>query len=295
MSKKNKALKKIVPYLYISPIALILIVFVAGSVIISFVLGFTKYTIIAPPVFRGLDNYVRLFHDTKFLKCLNNTIKLMVYIVPLQMVTGVLISVFLVACRKRWLGKLANCVVFIPFLCSGVVCGVVWREFLNGKIPIVEKFFGLFGITPSTLLGDAKSVLIVVALVCIWKSMGYYTVIFSSGLLEISDSYYEAARVDGASEIRSFFSITLPLLKPTIILATFLSVTSSLCVMDIIMMMTGGGPNNASTTLVLYAYTLCFGSSNAGYAMAISNVLFLLIFMIAITQKRFLAKEASEI
>jgi len=104
----------------------------------------------------------------------------------------------------------------------------------------------------------------------------------SSGLLDISDSYYEAAKVDGANGIKSFFLITLPLLKPTIILAAFLSVTSSLCVMDIIMMMTGGGPNNASMTLVLYAYTLCFGSSNAGFAMAISNVLFLLIFAVAI-------------
>ena len=85
--------------------------------------------------------------------------------------------------------------------------------------------------------------------------------------MDISDSYYEAAKVDGANGIKSFFLITLPLLKPTIILAAFLSVTSSLCVMDIIMMMTGGGPNNASMTLVLYAYTLCFGSSNAGFAM----------------------------
>ena len=153
MSKKQKGLKKIAPYLYISPISLILIVFVVGSVIISFALGFTKYTIIAPPTFHGFNNYIRLFHDTKFLKCLSNTIKLMLYIVPLQLVTGVLVSVFLVPIRNRWIGKVANYVIFIPFLCSGAVCGVVWREFLNGKIAIVEKFFGIIGYLGQLLRG----------------------------------------------------------------------------------------------------------------------------------------------
>ena len=175
------------------------------------------------------------------------------------------------------------------------MAGVVWREFLNGKLPVVENFFGLFGIEPSMLLGDARKALIVVGLVAVWKYMGYYVVIYSSGLLSISDTYYEAAKVDGAGKIRCFFSITLPMLKPTIILAVFLSLTNSLRCFDLIFNLTGGGPNNATTTLVLYAYSSCFGSSKAGYAMAISNMLFLVVLVIALMQRTLMRRDVSEL
>lgn len=248
-----------------------------------------------PPVFYGIKNYVRLLSDVKFLKALKNTLKLMVMIVPLQTVLAIVISTFLVSNRDMLIGKIANSVIFIPVLCSNAVTGVIWREMLNGKFPVVEKFFHLFGIEPSMLIGDAKTALAVVAAVAIWKSMGYYVVIYSSGLMGISDTYYEAAKVDGAGAMRRFFGITLPMLKPTIILALFLSITSSLQCFDLIYTLTGGGPNNASTTLVVYAYTLCFGAGSAGYAMAISNVLFLVILIIAMLQRGMIRRDASEI
>lgn len=294
--KKKTGIKKIEPYLYITPITLILVLFVIGSVLISLTLAFTKYNIITPPVFRGIDNYTRLLGDAKFLKALGNTLKLLVYIVPLQMVSGILMSVFLLATRKRLLGKIANCVIFIPFLCSNAVVGVVWRQLLNGKIPPVEWFFGLFGIEPSMLLGDSKTALITVAMVAIWKWMGYYSVIYLSGLMSIPTTCYEAARVDGAGKIRCFFSITLPMLKPTIILTLFLCVTTSLRNFELIFNLTGGGPNNATTDLVMYAYTLCFRSSaSAGYAMAVSNVLFVVVLIIGLMQQRLLRRDTSEL
>ena len=295
MNHKKKTLEKITPYGYIAPITLILVVFVIGSVIISIVLSFTKYNIMTPPTFIGMKNYTRLWDDIVFRKATANTLKLLVLIVPLQMILSLCISVFLVSQRKTFLGKLANGIVFIPVLCSNAVIGVVWRELLNGKIPIIEKFFGFFGLVPSRFIGDAKSALVVVAMVAIWKSIGYYVVIYSSGLLGISETYYEAAKIDGAGTIDNFFRITLPLLKPTIILSLFLSVTNSLQYYDLIANLTGGGPNNASTTLVVYAYTSCFKSGNAGYAMAIGNVLFLIVLFVAIMQSRLLKRDVSEI
>ena len=295
MEKKKRSIEKIEPYCYILPIALILITFVIGSVIVSIVLGFTKYNIMSEPVFRGFENYAKLMSDSKFIKALKNTIKLMVMIVPLQTILSIVVATFLVANRKKFLGKLANSIIFIPVLCSNAVVGVVWRELLNGKLPIIEKFFGLFGIKPSMLLGDAKTALTVVAMVAVWKTLGYYVVIYSSGLLGISDSFYEAAKVDGASKTKSFFMITLPMLKPTIIMGVFLSITSSLQCFDLIFTLTGGGPNNASTTLVVYAYSKCFSSGSAGYAMAISNVLFIVILIVALLQRGMIKREASEI
>ena len=227
METKKKGLKGLIPYAYITPITLILVLFVVGSVIISICLSFTDYNIMMPPVFDGLDNYQKLLDDSKFIKAFKNTMKLMVLIVPFQMISGVIVATFLVANRKRLLGKLANWIVFIPVLCSNAVVGVVWRELLNGKVPVIEAFFGLFGIKPNMLLGDAKTAIIVVGMVAVWKSLGYYVVIISSGLLGISDEYYEAAKVDGANTIKRFFTITLPMLKPTIYSVLILAI---LCV-----------------------------------------------------------------
>ena len=294
--KRKTGIKKIEPYLYITPITLILVLFVVGSVLISITLAFTKYNIITPPDFRGIDNYTRLLDDSKFIKALGNTLKLLIYIVPLQMVSGILMAVFLQANRKRVLGKIANCVIFIPFLCSNAVVGVVWRQLLNGKIPPVEWLFGLFGVEPSMLLGDAETALFVVAKVAVWKWMGYYTVIYLSGLMSIPETCYEAAKVDGAGKLRCFFSITLPMMKPTIILTLFLCVTTALRNFELIFNLTGGGPNNATTDLVMYAYTLCFRSgSSAGYAMAVSNVLFVIVLIIGLMQQRLLRRETSEL
>ena len=209
--RKKKTLASVEPYCYIMPITIILVTFVIVSVIISIVLSFTKYNIMTPPEFYGIKNYVRLISDSKFLKALWNTLKLMIMIVPLQTILAIIFSVFLVANRHRLLGRIANSVIFIPVLCSNAVVGVVWRELLNGKIPAVEWFFGLFGLQPSMLLGDAKTALAVVAAVSIWKSLGYYVVIYSSGLMGISDTYYEAAKVDGAGTFQKFWKITLPI------------------------------------------------------------------------------------
>ena len=294
--KRKTGIKKIEPYLYITPITLILVLFVVGSVLISITLAFTKYNIITPPDFRGIDNYTRLLDDSKFIKALGNTLKLLIYIVPLQMVSGILMAVFLQANRKRVLGKIANCVIFIPFLCSNAVVGVVWRQLLNGKIPPVEWLFGLFGVEPSMLLGDAETALFVVAMVAVWKWMGYYTVIYLSGLMSIPETCYEAAKVDGAGKLRCFFSITLPMMKPTIILTLFLCVTTALRNFELIFNLTGRGPNNATTDLVMYSYTLCFRSgSSAGYAMAVSNVLFVIVLIIGLMQQRLLRRETSEL
>ncbi len=295
MRKKHPGAAKVAPYCYIAPITLILVTFVIGSVIGSIILSFTKYNIMTEPIFQGSKNYVKLMSDIKFIKALKNTLGLVVLIVPLQTVLGVVISVFLVANRHRFLGKLANSVVFIPVICAPAVAGVVWRELLNGKIEIVEKFFGLFGIQPSMLLGNARTALITVGMVAIWKWMGYYVVIYTSGLLAIPDTYYEAAKVDGAGKVRCFLSITVPLLRPTIILGIFLSMASSLQCFDLIFNLTGGGPNNASTTLVVYAYSKCFGSGDAGYAMAISNILFVVILAVALLQRDMMKRKTSEV
>lgn len=295
LMNKKKRNCQLSAYGYITPILMIMIVFLGVSVLMSVVLSFTKYNILTPPQFNELDNYTRMLTDKKFVKALMNTLKIMVYIVPLQTVISLLVSVVIASKRNTWLGKLANIVIFIPVLSSNAVVGTVWKAILNGHIEVVEKFFAFFGINCSMLLGDADSALLTVAMVSIWKNVGYYAVLYISALINISDHYYEAAKVDGAGRISRFFYVTLPMLKPTTILVIFLGVTTSLQCFDIIYNLTGGGPAMGTTTLVFYVYDLCFKSGRAGYAMSVSNMLFLLILITVVAQRRMMRKDASEI
>ena len=125
--------------------------------------------------------------------------------------------------------------------------------------------------------------------------MGYYMIIALSALMSISDNYYEAARVDGANTWQLFSRITVPLLKPTLILNAFLATVSSMQIFDMVYTMTGGGPSMSTTTLVMYAYQLTFKGSKAGYAMTVSNVLMGIVLIIVLFQQRFMKREASEI
>ncbi|GFH96671.1 lactose transport system permease protein LacF [Lachnospiraceae bacterium] len=221
-------------YGYIAPIALILIVFLGVSVTMSIILSFTKYNILTPPQFNGLDNYTRMLTDKKFMKALINTLKIMIYVVPLQTVTAIGVGVLIAARKNTWLGKLANIVIFIPVLSSNAVVGTIWKAILNGHVGVVEKIFAVFGIDCSMLLGDAATALLTVAMVSVWKNMGYYAVLYISALMSIPDSYYEAAKVDGAGRWARFRYITLPMLKPTTIMTIFLGITTSLQCFDII-------------------------------------------------------------
>ena len=293
--KKKKGLSVLTPYLYIAPISLILLTFVAGSLIIAICFSFTKYNIITPAQFNGLYNYQKLFRDSKLHLSIINTLKIAVIMVPLEVTFSTLFAILIRSRKDTLLGKLSKAAIFIPVLSSSAVVGTVWKAILNGGNPTVKTIFGIFGIDPTMLLGSSKAAIVTVAVLMVWKGMGYYMIITLSSLMSISDSYYEAARVDGANAWHLLTRITLPLLKPTIIMNTFISSISAMQVFDMVYTMTGGGPSMSTTTLSMYAYQLTFKNAKSGYAMAVSNVLMVMILIIVLFQQRFLKRDASEI
>ena len=295
MKKKSGVLSKIMPYAYIAPISVILFTFVFCSLIVAVVFSFTRYNIITPAEFNGLFNYQKLFRDDKLRLCIFNTLKISLLVVPLQIVVSTLLAALIASRKNSLLAKVAKGALFIPVLSSSAVVGTVWKAILNGRSPAVQAVFGIFGIDPSMLLGSSTAAIITLSMIIVWKGMGYYMILALSSLMAIPESYYEAARVDGATTIQLFTKITLPLLKPALILNTFLALTSSMQVFDIIYTMTGGGPSMSTTTLAMYAYQLTFKGSKAGYAMTVSNVLMVLVLGIVLLQQRFMKREASEI
>lgn len=191
MKKKKNILSVLSPYAYITPISLILLTFVAGSLIIAVCFSFTKYNIITPAKFNGLFNYEKLFRDTKLRLCIMNTIKITVIAVPLQILTSTMLAASIAARNNTFLGKFAKAALFIPVLSSSAVIGTIWKAILNGGHPAVKFLFGLVGIDPTMLLGDSTTAIVTLSMLIVWKSMGYYMIITLSSLMSIPDNYYE--------------------------------------------------------------------------------------------------------
>ena len=171
---------------------------------------------------------------------------------------------------------------------------VVWKQMLNSNIAAVDWFFSLFGLNASTLLGSSSTALATLAAISIWKDVGYSMIFYVAALMDVPKSYYEASQVDGANGWQEFFRISLPMVKPTTVLLVFMGITGSFQVFELIYTLTGGGPGFSTTTIVMYAYNLNFKSNNAGYAMAVSNVLLLIVAVLSILQRKMVARENLE-
>lgn len=287
MKKEN--FNKVKAYGYILPLGILLFSFYVMPIIMSLYFSFTKYNIMTPSQFIGLENYKKLMRDRTFYISIFNTIKFAVFVVPIQTVLAIILAVWINSRKKTFIGKFAKAVIFIPVIASMISVGVVWKIILSGFDSPLNQLLSYFNLGPFNFLGDVKLSLYTLMAISIWKNVGYFMVIYTAALMDIPESYYEAARVDGANNFHQFKSITLPLLKPATVMVIFLGSIWSLQVFDLVYYMTGGGPGNSTMTLVMYAYNLNFKNFNSGYAMAVANVLFLIIIVITILQKKLLS------
>ncbi|MBS6677818.1 MAG: sugar ABC transporter permease [Clostridiales bacterium] len=291
MKKRRKFLSTIAPYGYVMPISLILLTFVVGSVVISLIFSFTKYNLLLDPEFIQFDNYKRMLTDPKMHLAVINTLKVMVLVVPLQVVLSVLFSV-LVASRKHTLiGKIAKAAIFIPVISSNAVVGTVWKTMLNARIPVLSDLLDLFGIDTAMLLGSSTTAIVTVSMIMVWKSFGYYMVLNLATLLSIPDSYYEAAKVDGGGTLQRFRYITLPLMKPAIMSVLMLGFIYTFKAFDLMFTMTSGGPLNATDVLGTYSYNLSFRQYEFSLGSATAMVLFCCLFIIGLFYLRMISKE----
>ncbi|CAH2214391.1 carbohydrate ABC transporter permease [Tepidibacter aestuarii] len=290
---KRKILKKATAYGYILPIGILLISFYVIPIIMSVYFSFTKYNIMAPAKFVGIKNYLNLTQDKMFIASLKNTIVYTAGVVPLQTSIALLMAVWITKREKSRLNEFVKGAMFVPVISSMILIGIVWRIFLNGDTSPLNIIFTHLGFNAPNWIGNPKLALPTLMGISIWKNVGYFMVIYISAIMDIPKSYYESARVDGASKLHEFFYITVPLLKPTTIMVVFLGCIWSLQTFDLVYTLTGGGPGVSTMTMVLHIYNLVFKQFRAGYAMAVANVLFLLIAIISILQRKLLQKDKS--
>ncbi len=280
-------------YGYILPLGILLFSFYIVPIIMSTYFSFTKYNIMTPAEFIGLENYKRLLTDKTFMISIWNTIKFAIFVVPIQTVLAIILAVWINSRKETFIGKFAKAVIFIPVIASMISVGIVWKAMLSGSTSPINQLLGVFNLGPVNFLGDVKLSLYTLMGISIWKNIGYFMVIYTAALMDIPQSYYEAAKVDGANKFQQFRRITLPLLKPATIMVVFLGSIWSLQVFDLVYSLTGGGPGMSTMTMVMYSYNLNFKNFNSGYAMAVANVLFLIIAIITIMQKKFIKRDSS--
>jgi multiple sugar transport system permease protein len=269
-------------WLFILPDFIGLLIFVAVPMVLALSLGFFSVDGFGGYKFIGLANYNRMFHDPLFLKSIGVTIVYVICLVPGLYVTG--LGLAILVRQKIPLIGVWRSLFFMPYVVSLVVVALIWKVMLIDKVGFINRMLELVGLQGKSWLGDPQFALGAVLVVTIWFLMGYYMIIFLSGLQEIPREYYEAARIDGAKPWAMFTKITLPLLRPTsffVLLVSTVAAVSGSQAFDLIYVMTNGGPANSTSLAVFYIYEQAFKFNNYGYAAAMASSL--VIILLAIT------------
>jgi multiple sugar transport system permease protein len=266
LSRRSR--ERLAAVLFLAPDVIGLTIFVVLPMIFCVVLGFFQADGFGDYTFIGLGNYRRMFADPIFISSLETTLLYLVVVVPGLFVVSLLLALLI---RQRFpLVGLFRSALFAPNVVSLVVIALIWKFMLTDQIGFVDRVLGSMGIGAPSWLGDPDVALWAVIGVTIWFSMGYYMLIFLSGLQDIPREYYEVARIDGASAWQTFWNVTWPLLKPT---SFFILLTSTVAMMtgglDLLYVMTSGGPANSTTLIIYYIYQQAFVYGEYGYASAI--------------------------
>lgn len=278
-------------WVLISPAVVGFLVFAAYPTVRGIYLSFTNFRVLTPPEWTGLENLRRLVGDTTFWSSLGVT----VYFVVLSVVIGMVLSVTTAVVLHRLTASTTlRGIIILPFLISGVVAATTWSWMLDAQLGIVNIAIRALGLDPVFFLGSSKWAIPTIALISVWKGMGYNAIIVFAGLQTISPSIYEAGRIDGANEVQMFRRLTLPLLRPVLAMVLVLTVIGSFQVFDIVAVATQGGPARASNVLQLYIYDKAFGQFEFGYAATMSLALFAMLIAITFLQMRLLRADESD-
>lgn len=261
-------------YWFIIPFFILTFLFIILPIIANIFLSFTNYNIMKME-WVGLSNYKFLFEDKRLWKSLLNTLIFTIFNLPICMVLGLMLA--LIMKRGLFGHTFFQAGIYIPYIISMVSASMIWifmMEPLNGLFNTILKAMGLKGIK---WLYSTDTAMISVIITSVWKNMGYFMVIFLSGLQSIPSYVYEAARIDGSGAINTFFKITLPLLRPTTFFLFITGFNNNFRVFEQVKVMTGGGPENSTTTIVHQIYSRAFSDMKLGYAAAEAILLLLIV------------------
>ncbi len=292
VSSRPPLVQQLTPYLFLLPALVMLGLTVFWPALQAFYLSFTRYEYVdltTAPEWVGLANLQRLWKDRVFWQTLRNTLLYLVCVVPV-LVTAPLGLAILVNRKLKGMHWF-RAAYYTPVIISMVVAGIAWRWLYaeNGLLNQMLAWLGQLvpiALPPSGIpwLTSPQLALFSVMAVTVWKGLGYYMVIYLAGLQAIPGELYEAAAIDGSDRFRKHWDITVPLMRPYMVLVAVISAISATKVFEEVYIMTQGGPRNSSKTIVYYVYERAFQDLDISYACAIGLVLFLIIFGLSIVR-----------
>lgn len=275
------------------PACVLLIIFMVAPFFSAFGLSLSNQKLIPNPMvpakFIGFRNYIQIFKDISFWQAFKNVILFTVMVIPLQCGFALLMANALN--RVRFIKSFLRSMFFLPYITPMVIVAVIWKsiyQYPDGIANLALKVCTLGLGKPLDWLGNKNSALIAITLLSAWQAFGFQMIVYLGALQSIPSSLYEAANIDGANSRQIFFNITWPALKETNTLVLIITTIQALKLFTQVNIMTKGGPNGATNTLVHYIYQSGFTGQKIGYASAASVILFLLILVIFLVQNKLL-------
>lgn len=275
---------------FLAPAMVMLMIWFLYPMIQSFFISFQDYNYMHrdKAVFVGLDNYINIFNDPEFYTALKHSLLFVVITVPIQTFISLLLAIMV---NSKIKGKGAfRTAYYTPYVLSAVAVATVFMYFFV-KDGAVTKFLALFGFPNVTWYANINLAMPFIGILYIWQMVGFYMIYYLSGLQTIPDEIYEAAQIDGANKVQTFFRVTVPNLKPTTFLVVTYGLIQAFQLFDQISVITAsngglGSPAGATTTLLTYFYTQSFKFYKMGYGSAIAMVLFIIILVISVVQRK---------
>jgi multiple sugar transport system permease protein len=265
---------------FLSPALLIIAVVLIVPLLLTFGLSFFDYSIARGLSFAGINNFIKIIQDENFYTALGNTIYYTAIVVSIESVFGFILANIL---NKEFRGRgLIRGLLMIPMLVSPIVSGIIWRFMYNPDFGIINYFFSLFGVEAHVWTGSPDTALLSVMVVDIWEFTPFVMLLLLAGLQSIPKEQFEAAMIDGAGFWSRLRYVTIPWLRPMILVVLLLRTMDSVKVFDQVYALTAGGPGVSSMTLGVYAYTKGFRNFYLGYSATISLVLALITIILCL-------------
>jgi len=278
--KSYKNEDTITGWLMVSPWIIGFLVFFAIPMVSSFVLSFMEWDLISPPIFVGIDNYVKTFvGDPLPLHSLKITLTLAFFSIPINIVIGLAVAMLLNTEIKGL--AIFRTIYYLPAVLAGVAVALLWRWIFSSEFGLLNLGLSLVGIDGPAWLASKATALPSFIIMRVW-GVGAMMVIYLAGLQSIPTEYYEAAKIDGANFWQRTFKITLPLLTPTIFFQLIVGLIFTMQIFTEPLMMTNGGPANATLFYILYLYRQAFQYFNMGYASALAWLFFLIVLVMTL-------------
>ncbi|MGD1819458.1 MAG: carbohydrate ABC transporter permease [Pleomorphochaeta sp.] len=291
MVSKNKRNDIIVGYLFILPAMILLFLFIIWPMGSAVSYSFTDYFLLKPgqQKFIGLQNYLRILQDEQLQKSFINTCEFVIKVVPLQLAIALGLALII---NKHFKGNgFYRVAYFSPAILSLVVVSILWSSLLNPTSGLINEFLSQFGISKQPFLTSVTQAMNSIVVISAYSSCGYQMLIFLAGLKNIDQSMYEAATIDGANKIQQFFHITIPGLKAIMIYQLITIVIQAFKLIVQPMVMTGGGPDYSTMTILQFIYEEGFRHRYIGYASAVTVVFTIFLIVVSLIIKRILPNE----